>query len=634
MILLPIPKEISHREGTYDLSYDSRITLHTSCAREVFDYAYLLKETVVKEAGLPCTITRGGSASIVIKQEETLGLQQYHLTISKEGVELAGGSKEGVLWGIQTLRQIVRQSGAALPCLEIMDEPDMEVRGFYHDMTRGRIPKLAFLKEMVDLLSYYKINQFQLYMEHSFLFEGLSEVWRDDTPYTAEEILELDRYCITRGVELVPSLSTFGHLYKLLSTKQYRDGCELDDAGMEKFRFDDRMHHHTLNVYHDGVKEQIRRMIREYLPLFTSRKFNICADETFDLGKGKNKAFADEHGVGRLYIGYVKELCDLVKELGSTPMIWGDVLLGFPELSKELPEDTICLNWGYAADETETATETYADLKVRQYVCPGVAGWNQFVNLLHDSYENISRMSAYGMKYHCEGLLNTDWGDFGHINHPTNSIPGMIYGAAASWNRKAFPDYVELNQMISRLEYKDRSGEFLYFMGLLSEQESFGWYDAVMLKEVWTKNGAEGVKNELEQIRVRIETEREKCAAIHECVHGLKACTASMEAESRHAVYPYLVAADGIRIFNRIGKLLLRAFRESDWKHLKELFVKDKDLSLLPMGKGSAELRQIAEELECWYYEFCKLWRSCSREAELYRVGEVICWYADLLRAI
>ena len=33
------------------------------------------------------------------------------------------------------------------------------------------------------------------------------------------DILELDRYCLDRGIELVPSLSTFGHLYKILGSK-------------------------------------------------------------------------------------------------------------------------------------------------------------------------------------------------------------------------------------------------------------------------------------------------------------------------------------------------------------------------------------------------------------------------------
>ena len=69
-------------------------------------------------------------------------------------------------------------------------------RGFYHDVTRGRVPKLSFLKKMADRMAYYKMNQLQLYIEHTFLFRDFSEIWRDDTPLTAEEIMELDHYCL------------------------------------------------------------------------------------------------------------------------------------------------------------------------------------------------------------------------------------------------------------------------------------------------------------------------------------------------------------------------------------------------------------------------------------------------------
>ena len=89
------------------------------------------------------------------------------------------------------------------------------------DVTRGRIPKLSYLKEMADRCSLYKINQMHLYIEHTFLFDGLSETWRDDTPLTAQDILEFDEYCAQRNIELVPSIATFGHLYKVLRTKTY-----------------------------------------------------------------------------------------------------------------------------------------------------------------------------------------------------------------------------------------------------------------------------------------------------------------------------------------------------------------------------------------------------------------------------
>ena len=47
--------------------------------------------------------------------------------------------------------------------------------------------------------------------------------------------MELDQYCLERGIELVPSLSCFGHLYKVLSSKGYSHLCELEGADQMPF---------------------------------------------------------------------------------------------------------------------------------------------------------------------------------------------------------------------------------------------------------------------------------------------------------------------------------------------------------------------------------------------------------------
>ena len=49
------------------------------------------------------------------------------------------------------------------------------------------------------------------------------------------------------------------------------------------------MAHHTINTSDPESLQLIEGMISEYMELFTSRQFNICADETFDLGRGRNK---------------------------------------------------------------------------------------------------------------------------------------------------------------------------------------------------------------------------------------------------------------------------------------------------------------------------------------------------------
>ena len=241
MILLPIPKNVAERKGALLLSGHTMLVLSPSCPPGASVYADLLKEELHTWSGFTVPVTRGSAekGDLVLNMDPSLGADAYRLSIDENGVSVCGGSLRSLGWGVQTLRQIVRQSAGMLPFVTIEDEPDIKNRGFYHDLARGRVQTLENLKKMIDILSFYKLTEFQLYIEHTYLFRDIPELWRHETPLTAEEILELDRYACERGVELVPSLSSFGHLCNLLSTKTYQDLCELpgsNDCHKKRFR--------------------------------------------------------------------------------------------------------------------------------------------------------------------------------------------------------------------------------------------------------------------------------------------------------------------------------------------------------------------------------------------------------------
>src|SRR5690606_38528252 len=98
-----------------------------------------------------------------------------------------------------------------LPCLELEDWPDFAQRGVMLDISRDKVPSLGTLRELVDSLARWKVNQVQLYMEHTFAYPGHDLVWKDASPLTGAEIRELDAWCAARHVELVPNQNSFGH---------------------------------------------------------------------------------------------------------------------------------------------------------------------------------------------------------------------------------------------------------------------------------------------------------------------------------------------------------------------------------------------------------------------------------------
>ena len=613
MILIPKPQEITYGAGSFECTFGTYIVC--GAGAEPFP-ARRLKECILQWAGLGLPVVKGQArpGDIGLELESGLREQEYRLEVRPEGIRVLGGDGAGLLYGVQTLCQMVEQQGALIPAVTVRDYPEIARRGYYLDETRGRVLKLEALKRIADRLSRYKINEFQLYVEHTYLFRDLSEMWRDTTPLTGEEIMELDDYCAERHIDLVPSLASFGHLYTLLSTKSHEDLCELPDASSQPFSLWDRMRHHTVNVSDDRTLPFIKGMLEEYMALFRSERFNLCADETFDLGKGRSSELAAEKGVHRIYVDYLKELCRFLTERGKKPMFWGDVIVGEPELAKELPEGTMCLTWGYAPDQREEESRRMAEAGVPQYLCPGVNGWDQWMNLLGDSYLNITRMCGYARKYHAAGILNTDWGDMGHVNQPEHSVPGMIYGAAFSWNGEEISEE-EINRQISVLEYKDGSGCLTGLMRELPGCSCYTWHDAVMLREFMVL-GEPGVEPD---IRSLSESRRIDDGKVQEAGEKLRKLrrelkkTADCKDSTERGLIPQLdLAAEGMDTWNNVGMVLLQS---AEGKTVE---------------KGCAFA--LAQRLENWFMAYKEVWRKTGKEAELSHIAEVVFWYADLLR--
>lgn len=604
MRLLPSPKSIAVTDGTFEITPYANIVLSPRPTPLARTAARQLRGEIARFAGLSLQILCGEArdGDILLCLQSGLPAQGYRIEITPKGISVAGRTEKGLLHGVQTLRQIVRLSGCALGCLTIDDAPDYEARGYYLDVTRGRVPTLASLKRLADEACFLKLNQLQLYIEHTYLFRELSEMWRVSRPLTAEEIMELDLYCAERGIELVPSLSCFGHLFELLNTKTHCGLAELADAGEMPSTMPNRMSHHTLDVSDPRAFGLIRAMLDEFMPLFTSDKFNICADETYDLGKGRGKARMDEIGERDYYTGFVKQLCEYVVSKGLTPMFWGDIVVRFADALRELPEGVICLNWGYSPLETEDATRILADNGARQYVCPGVCGWNRLMNRLRDSYDNISRMAAYGRKYGAIGLLNTDWGDYGHINDPRFSLPGMAYGAQLAWSGAEI-SFDDINAAISRLCYLDTGGKVVGILAGAQDCEAYTWWQLVRHKE-WRCGTLSGQDGEPPLNASKSADVKGANAKLERMISELRACGAYMDTSMRHMLGRWQLALEGIALLNSTGAAVREGIKDA----------------------------ALAARLERWFRLYEGFWHEDCHESELWRIREVIHRYADELR--
>ncbi len=367
------------------------------------------------------------------KLDPSLASQGYHLDVSPTQIAIASSTEQGAFYAHQTLVQVRRQFPKALPAIHIEDSPDFVTRGIMLDISRDKVPTLATLLSLIDLFAELKINQLQLYTEHTFAYRNHQEVWENASPITADEIRELDRYCKARFIDLVPNQNSFGHMERWLKHPRYESLAECPEG----FTFPWGYRHpggFSLNPADPRSLRLIEELFDELLPNFSSRFFNVGCDETFDLGLGKSKALCEEKGKHRVYLDFLLKIHELTKKHKRTMQFWGDIILHEPELIKELPRDLIALNWGYESDHPfEKETAAFRDAKVPFYVAPGTSSWCSFTGRLDNAISNLKRAAASGLANGAIGYLNTDWGDIGHLQYLPISYPGVAAGAAYSW---------------------------------------------------------------------------------------------------------------------------------------------------------------------------------------------------------
>jgi len=376
-----------------------------------------------------------GPATIRLRRDpKVAGRDAYRVDITRDGIDVAASADPGAYYAVQTLRELLRIHGRKLPLGTIADRPDFPRRGVYLDCSRGKVPTLDTLKTLVERLAAWKINEFQVYVENVFTFAKHPAIGRGYSPFTPAEMIDLQDHCRSHHIALVGSLASFGHMERILCLPEYSRLGEM--AG-----FRDLPGGTTLCPGDPGSVRLMEDLYDEFLPLHEAEDFNVCCDETWELGKGRSRRRAGRVGVGRVYLDFLLKLHRLCEKHGKRMNAWADIVLEHPELLGELPQDIVMLNWEYGATGRRIPrTREITDAGLPCVVCPGTSGWQSHGTRMTNAIGNVAGFAAEGRRRRVEGLLNTDWGDGGHRNFLGVSLHGYAHGTAHAWNGRAVDD--------------------------------------------------------------------------------------------------------------------------------------------------------------------------------------------------
>ncbi len=322
-----------------------------------------------------------------IRKDKELGKEGYDIRIS-DRVVVTAPQPIGVYWATRTLLQMADQTeNQTLPRGEIRDFPDYALRGFMLDCGRKFIP-LAFLQDYVRMMSYYKMNTFQIHLNDNGFKQYFEDDWMktyaafrlesDTYPgltardgfYTKQEFIELQKQAEECFVEIIPEIDVPAHS---LAFTQYKPEIGSKEYGMDH-----------LDLFNPETYHFLDGLFKEYLegeePVFRGKRVHIGTDEYSNKKKDvveKFRYFTD------YYIRYVESF-------GKQACVWGALTHAQGETPVKA-ENVVMNAWynGYA-DPVEMAKQGYRLVSIPDglvYIVPAAGYYYDYLNTKH-LYEN------------------------------------------------------------------------------------------------------------------------------------------------------------------------------------------------------------------------------------------------------
>jgi len=429
MFLIPQPKIVETKSGSFNLSNpysESLINTDLFYLRQLEDVITHNFKTNPSASVNKIRLVKVDSSdfSELLKQERltppfALGSEGYVLSVTPESILIIANKDPGVFYGLQTLIQLINSNstGCAIPCIVIYDKPDMAIRGWQDDISRGPIPTLDFLKEEIRRMASFKLNTFTLYTEHVFKLKKHPGIAPLDG-ITTDEIKELSAFAKNYHVDIIGNFQSFGHFKNILKVPGYESLGENE---------------HTLSPYKEDSYKFLSDVYSEVVPAYDSKYFHINCDEV-TLGNGNSKGVMDSTAIEEVYARHINRINDLLKPYNKRIMMWGDIAVHHPKIIEQLPKDMVIVSWGYA--EMESMDEEILPFTKSGFqfiVAPGISCWSRIYPDLQRATINIYNYLRDGYKNKSMGFINTTWDDDGQ-NLFNNSWYSLVWGADCGWN--------------------------------------------------------------------------------------------------------------------------------------------------------------------------------------------------------
>lgn len=359
--------------------------------------------------------------------------EAHTIRVTPENIEISGNSPQAAFWATRTLLQVFNAQGKQFPCGTARDWPAYPIRGFMFDC--GRKPfTLTTLYQIVDLMSYYKLNDFQLHLSDNYIwlhnFPGVKTpedalkmepcaggfrlesnvpgLTASDVAYSKKEYTDLVAYALNRGVKIVPEIDVPGHALPMVRVRP------------------DLMYKGSVGKKHNVERAAMLDLTNpETLP-FVTGIFDEYIDSGIFSGDVVHIGTDEYYGDAESYRKFADDMLRYVLAKGKTPRLWGSFSVKkgeTPVIAEGVQMNIWNMGWQNPMDAIKMGYDIINIIDVHTYSVPSGNG----------------SIGGYGDDINAHWLYN-DWTPIGFPNTKPEQIDRskLLGGAWAIWNDNSF----------------------------------------------------------------------------------------------------------------------------------------------------------------------------------------------------
>jgi len=477
--IVPKPLSVTPGAGTFTVTASTVIGVGKNA--ELRRSARIFAGEVAPVVGGVMKTAAEGDVRLAV--DGSLEAEAYTLAVTPSGVEVRGGTPQGVFHGLQSLRQLVIDGEGVVPAVTVSDKPYFAHRGGMLDPCR-HFWTVDEVKEYIDILAIHKLNVFHWHLSEDQgwrieikrypLLTEIGSVRRetvigrydktdesrnryDGKPYggfyTQDDVRAIVAYAAERYIEVIPEIDMPGHMLGALASYPQL-GCR--GQGYEVWTHWG-ISKDVLCAGKEETFEFVGNVLAEVLDLFPSKFIHVGGDECPKerwkecpacQRRIREEGLANEnelqsyfmhrvekwlHEHGRELIGWDEIMQGGISK-SAVIMAWTDQFRG-TDAARKGNRVIMTPKWNCYLDYSQTSDpEKYEPIGPTRYL-----SMRQVYRL--DPYDRL-KPAEYRNILGIQGNVWTEYiADFGHVQRMT--LPRMAAIAEIAWayDRKDYDDF-------------------------------------------------------------------------------------------------------------------------------------------------------------------------------------------------